>query len=126
MARGASFVIVVAALLCPALPASAGGSCGFEHTRIDTVDGIHTYVETETRDCPEGRSFMLAIADPAGRTSLEWYDDDRGQGLEVFRPPYFASWTNSERGCEMVVYVFALGAVPFECVAGAPPTPIVP
>lgn len=123
MRRALVFAWVVA-LVAGASPASAGSECGFDHTRIEPIEGLHTYVETETRDCPDGRSLTIAIADAAtGRTSVEWYDDERGAGLEVFHPPYYASWTDTDRGCSMVVFVFALGEVPLPCVAGSPPPP---
>lgn len=122
MRRAALFVAFAAALLVP-VPAYAGEPCGFEYTRVDPAPETHVYAEVETRECPEGRSFMLAASDGTGRTSVDWYDDERGQGLEVFRPPYFVSWTDTDRGCGIVVFVFALGAVELPCVAGSPPPP---
>ena len=122
--RLASLFAVVAALILPALPAHAGEPCGFEYKRVEPVPGPHVYVEMETRECPEGRSLLIGVGEGSlGRLTLEWYDDERGRGFETFHPPYFLSWTDTERGCVMVVFVLGEGEVPFECVAGAPPPP---
>ena len=57
-----------------------------------------------------------------GRFTLEWYDDERGRGVEAYQPPYFFRWAETEHGCVMLVFVLGLGEVPFDCVAGSPPT----
>ena len=106
---------------------SQAADCGYETTRIEPIPNdplIHLYADVTTRDCPEGRSWDIAIQDPEGRTDIQWYDDERGRGLEIFRPPRFVSWLDSDRGCQMVIYVF--GANELECVLGAPPTPPAP
>lgn len=121
--RRAALFGILAALLATGVPASAGSECGFEDTRVDPAPETHVYAELETRDCPEGRSLTLAVSDGTGRNSVEWFDDERGLGLEAFRPPYFVSWTDSDRGCVIIAFVFALGAVELPCVAGSPPPP---
>lgn len=117
---GASLLLLLAA---PAALAGDGAPCEFEHEEVRPLPGAPLAVEMERRECPEGRSLALAVTAIEGRNSVEWYDDERGRGLELFRPPYFVSWTDTERGCVLILYVFALGDTALECVAGAPPPP---
>lgn len=83
--------------------------------------GQHAGTDGEIIECGDSHSIQVALTDPDGRTDIEWYHDERGDGLQVFRPPRFFSWTDGERGCEMIVYV--AGALTFDCIAGAPPEP---
>lgn len=116
-------LLLIGGALTSAAPALAS-DCGYESTRVEPIPNdplVHAYAEFTTRDCPDGRSYNLVLQDPEGRTDVQWYDDERGSGIEVFRPPRFVSWLDSERGCQMVIYVF--GANEMECVLGAPPAP---
>lgn len=115
--------LVLVALLAPT--ASAEPGCATERIAVepDPVLFFHAGVVVEERSCAEHRSFHASLREPNGRLSLEWYEDERGLGLDVFYPPYLVSWTDTERGCVLVVYLFAVGAVERECPAGPPPSP---
>ncbi|HVM44694.1 MAG TPA: hypothetical protein VM582_02070 [Candidatus Thermoplasmatota archaeon] len=117
-------LLVALVLLLPSAQADEPAPpCEPEYTEVRPVAGVHLGAEVEARECPEGRWLVVGVREPTGRTSLEWHDDERGRGVAVFHPPYFVSWTDGERGCVVIVYVFALGAVESACVAGAPPPP---
>lgn len=110
----------LALVLALAVPGVEGGGeddpC-WDHASVGpTVAGA----EMEHGTC-YGETWSVAVRDPNGRTELRWYDDSRGVGMELHRPPRFVAWWEDADGCHLVLYAF--GAEELGCVAGAPPSP---
>lgn len=118
------YALAALLFLASAPTALADEECPFTTTSVVPVEGVHAGIVVEERECDDVDSVSVSVIDPSGRTTLEWYDDERGRGLEAFRPPYLVSWTDTDQGCLMVLYVFALGAIERDCVAGSPPEPV--
>lgn len=112
--------VLSVAMLLALLPAPAtaeGGDCS---ERTEAGMALAASVAVERVTCT-GDAWSVAVTDPNGRTELRWYDDERGVGVELHRPPRFAAWWEDGEGCHLILYAF--GAEEIGCVAGAPPPP---
>jgi hypothetical protein len=113
--------LVALLVLLGAPTALADDACEPQGAEVEPVEGAPLSAAAQRRDCDSARSLDVAVRDPDGRTTIAWYDDERGTGIEVIRPPRVVLWVEDERGCAMVVYTF--GATELPCAAGPPPGP---
>lgn len=104
--------LVLALLAAPSVAAEE--ACSVERYEAASV-------ELERRTCEDARSIEASETDPNGRTAVAWYDDERGRGLQVQRPPRLLLWEEVAGECRILYSV--AGEEELDCVAGAPPAP---
>lgn len=113
--------LVLCALLLAAPTATADEACEPERAAAHGADAAGAWVEVEERACGDVRSVDATLQDPDGRTHAEWFEDERGVGVAVYRSPRFVYWADEPRGCTVAFSV--VGATELACPAGAPPSP---
>lgn len=113
--------LLLCALVLAAPMATADDACEPTRTAVHEADAAGAWVEAEERACGDVRTLDVSVQDPDGRTHAEWFDDERGAGVAVYRSPRFFYWADEPRGCTVAFSAF--GATELGCPAGAPPSP---